>query len=171
MRLTRQSEIAIAILSACARRPDGYVHTQRAAMTAGATRQHTAKIAHLLLHAGLLRAMRGRGGGLGLALPAQAITLRAVLRHTQPELIETAEPGRGGRLSRGHLDIILHAAHGAFLALIDRFTIADLIAERSIQGWACSDCVLMKPACRSAWVAPHASCPERPDAQTLHVSR
>lgn len=170
MRLTRQSEIAIAILSACAQRPNGYVHTQKAAIAAGATRQHTAKIVHGLVHAGLLRTTRGRGGGIGLALPAEEITLRTILWHTQPELAQTVEPSRS-RTTSEHLDIIIHAAQGAFVALMDRFTVADLIAERSIRGLACGDCALMKPACRMASTTPRSSCSERPNAQTLHASR
>ena len=133
MRLTRQSEIAVAVLVACARRPEGYVQTSEAAVEAGASRLHTAKIVHVLVHAGLLKTVRGRRGGLTLALPAGSVSLGAVLRHTQPEIVETGAPVQRGRNARVPLDVVVHAARGTFATLMDRFTIADLVARGLVE--------------------------------------
>ncbi len=145
MRLTRQSEIAFAILAACARRPGRPILTSAAATEAGATRLHTAKIVNLLTNAGFLTTFRGRSGGLGLNTAAEAISLGAVLRHTQPELIE----GLGDRnqkrgAPRSNLATILDAASGTFVALMNRFTVADLVADRAVEHLACVDCRLVR---------------------------
>ncbi len=147
MRLTRQSEIAFAILTACARRPGEYVHTSIAAIEARASRLHTAKIVHLLVHAGLLVTARGRAGGIALARPAGSISLAAVLRHTQPDLVETDMPVRRKQAEHAPLSIVIHAARGAFLTLMDRFTVADLVAKPAVDRLACFDCGLMRAAC------------------------
>ncbi|MGE0627697.1 MAG: Rrf2 family transcriptional regulator [Hyphomicrobiaceae bacterium] len=147
MRLTRRSEIAIAILVACAKTRAGYAQTSEAALEAGATKAHTAKVVLLLVHAGLLKTMRGRGGGIALAQPAGSISLSTVLRHTQPEIVETCGPPPRARSSRTSIDIILHAARGTFVALMDRFSVADLAAERTMERIACFDCNFMRAAC------------------------
>lgn len=163
MRLTRQSEIAIAILTACARCPGEHVHTSVAAIEAGASRLHTAKIVHVLVHARLLTTVRGRRGGLALSLPAGSISLGAVLRHTQPEIVDTGAPVHRGRNVREPLDIVVHAARGTFVRLMDRFTIADLVAERTVARLACFDCNLMRSVCPAIASAPPRSCYERSD--------
>jgi Rrf2 family nitric oxide-sensitive transcriptional repressor len=162
MRLTRQSEIAVAVLLACARRPEGYVQTSEAAVEAGASRLHTAKIVHVLVHAGLLTAVRGRRGGLALSLPAGCISLGAVLRHTQPEIVDTGAPVQRGRNVREPLDIVVHAARGTFVRLMERFTIADLVAERTVSRLACFDCTLLRAACPAMSNAAIESHQERP---------
>lgn len=169
MRLTRQSEIAIAILGACARRPEGYVQTNEAALEAGATRLHTAKIVNLLVHAGLLTTSRGRRGGVALAQPSGSISLSAVLRHTQPAIVESSGPARRANADRSSLDIIVHAARGTFVTLMDRFTIADLIVGRSVDRLACFDCSFVRSACPAMPAASLDSCHERSEPHVEHT--
>jgi Rrf2 family nitric oxide-sensitive transcriptional repressor len=119
------------------------VPTSVAALEAGASKIHTSKVVHLLVGAGLLTAVRGRSGGLRLALPAETISLARVIRHCQPELIENA----GGRTVRRSLDsqlrLIIDTARQTFTSLLDRFTIADLVAGRAAYRPACADCRLL----------------------------
>jgi Rrf2 family protein len=147
MQLTRQSQIAVGILAACARAPNRYVHTYEAADGTGASREHAAKIGHVLRRAGFVTAARGRHGGIKLAQPAEAISLGAVLRHTQPALCNASRPGE--RSEEGVADAVLarivEAGWMDFVLLMDRFSIADLVAQRAPQRIACSDCRLMNP--------------------------
>jgi Rrf2 family nitric oxide-sensitive transcriptional repressor len=169
MQLTRQSHIAIGILVACARASDRYMHTDEAAIGTGATRSHAAKVAHLLLRAGFVRSARGRKGGIRLARPADAISLGAILRRTQPEFID-ASAGRAGKGGSGALDAVIAAGWSGFVQLMDGFSIADLVEERSPQRRACLDCRMMPtvdPTMRSDTRLPAPN--ERPDAH-VHPS-
>lgn len=128
MQLTRQSRIAIAILAACGGAADGYLHTDSAAAGTGASKDHAAKVAHLLLRSGFLKSARGRHGGIRLSRPAQMISLGAVLRHTQPEFADIS--GKGDQMSNNALDAVVAAGWAGFVQLMDEFTIADLLAGR-----------------------------------------
>jgi Rrf2 family protein len=151
MQLTRQSEIAIAMLVSCARADGNYVHTHHAAADTGASKEHAAKIAHLLLRSGLVLSARGRNGGIRLALPAERISVGAVLRSTQPEFVGPAP--RETRGTAAALSSIVEVGWRGFVDLMDGFSIADLVAERAPRRTACSDCRLMFP--RHALAASH----------------
>ena len=128
MHLTRQSQIAVAVLLACARAQGRYVHTYEASAGTGASRLYAAKIGHLLVRHRLAVSSRGRNGGIRLARPANEISLGAVLRLTQPELAGT--PGHGA-LGAGAVTLasVIEAGWSGFVHLMDSFTIADLAAE------------------------------------------
>jgi Rrf2 family transcriptional regulator, nitric oxide-sensitive transcriptional repressor len=140
MLLTRQAQIAVAILVACARGGDRYVQTHEAAAESGASREHASKVAHLLRNAGFVTATRGRSGGIKLARAASAITLGAVLRHMQPSLTQRS-PQHAGDLAM--LDTVVETGWMSFVLLMDRFTIADLLAGRSPHRPPCHDCRLL----------------------------
>ncbi|MBM7326274.1 Rrf2 family transcriptional regulator [Agrobacterium sp. S2] len=128
MRLTRQSEIAIAILAACAGAAGKTIRTMQAAEAADATKDHAADVVNYLVHEGFLKTMRGRQGGISLAVPATEILLGDVLRRMQPDLVRHAnihdlnEPGT----ANAALSAIVGAAEATFLTFMDRFTVADL---------------------------------------------
>lgn len=140
MLMTRQAQIAVAILIACARGGDAYMQTHEAAAGTGASKEHALKIAHLLRQAGFLTSMRGRYGGVKLAKSPASISLGAVLRDMQPKL--TPMP-RHSPADLSPLDTIVETGWRSFVQLMDRFTIADMVAGRSPQRAACLDCRLM----------------------------
>lgn len=144
MQLTRQSEIAISMLIACARAPGRYVHTNQAAAETGASKEHAAKVAHLLLRAGLVASARGRNGGIRLVRPPELISVGSVLRSTQPQLCEVSR--RDAQASgAATLTSIFEEAWRGFVDLMDGFSIADLAAERAPQRAACHDCLIYGP--------------------------
>jgi len=144
MHLTRQSQIAVGILAACARSPGRFLHTQQAGASSRATREHAAKIAHLLLRAGFLTTARGRNGGIALAQPPETISLGAVLRRTQPELSQVPRQSVEGNDTAQLASIVEQGLRG-FIDLMDGFSIADLVAGRAPQRRACGDCHLRAP--------------------------
>lgn len=125
MRLTRQSEIAIGILLACARNHNGMTLTLDAAQQAGTTKDFAARIVALLVRAGLLNGHRGRYGGLSLVAPPDAIRLGDVLRITQPDFA-TVETQLSGAVRNRAFDSILRAATTSFLDTMDDFSLGDL---------------------------------------------
>ncbi|MBT9371218.1 Rrf2 family transcriptional regulator [Rhizobium sp. CSW-27] len=153
MRLTRQCEIAFAILATCAGSPTRVMTTLQVAKASVTTKDHAAQVVSLLAREGFLRTERGRGGGITLALPAADILLGDVLRRVQPDLVQRA--GQGDIFGHGvthHVTpafaIILFAAEAAFLTFMDRFSVADLVGEAAIQRFACLDCRLLDPVLR-----------------------
>lgn len=162
MRLTRQTEIAIGILVACARTSSQPVQIRHAAAAAATTYAHAVKIVRLLADVGFITTVRGRRGGLMLALPPEEITLGAILRRTQPELVEMAAPaGRRRTAISTSLETIFTSAQSTFTRLMDRFTIVDLAAKPAVSRLACLDCRLINPVSRQRPDAGCAPCGER----------
>ena len=96
-------------------------------------RNHLVKVTQTLVHAGFVEGLRGRGGGLRLARPPEAIPLGEVVRATEESLaIVECFDGAKNRCAispactlRGVLD----EASRAFMAVLDRHTVADLVAR------------------------------------------
>jgi len=96
----------------------------------GISTHHLAKVAKHLARGGFIRSHRGRTGGLELAKAPSKINVGEVVRFSEPtlDLLEcfdgatSACPLTGGcRLERK-----LHDARAAFLAVLDRTTLAEL---------------------------------------------
>ena len=88
------------------------------------------KVANQLKRAGFLKATRGRSGGLELARPPEKIRLGDVVRATEPDfaLVECFAPGNSCLITpRCRLKGVLKEALQAFVATLDRYTLADLI--------------------------------------------
>ncbi|WP_192798215.1 RrF2 family transcriptional regulator [Brucella intermedia] len=150
MRLNRQSEIAIGILATCARAAGRIIRTMEAAETAATTRDHAAHVVNDLVHEGFLKTMRGRQGGIALAVPATEILLGDVLRRMQPDLVRHAEVRGADEPATANtaFNAIVGAAEATFLTFMDRFTVADLVSEAPARRIDCLDCELLNPARR-----------------------
>jgi Rrf2 family nitric oxide-sensitive transcriptional repressor len=143
------------MLAACAERSAEQVTTQQLAVAARTTKDHAARIVALLVRHGFLASWRGRHGGLILAETPEAIRIGAVLKATQSELAELrnrTEPA--DRSGNSIFDTIVQAAFANFLALMDRFTVADLVAQPPSRRVSCLDCGLMNPARLRPWPLP-----------------
>ncbi|MCY1666330.1 RrF2 family transcriptional regulator [Rhizobium sp. SL86] len=156
MRLTRQSEIAIAILTACAQAAGKTVRTMDVAEAAKATKDHAAQIVTDLVQQGLLKAMRGRQGGITLARPPEEILLGDVLRRMQPDLVRHTEARNSAEPPGANtaFTAIVGAAEATFFTFMDRFSIADLVSEIASRRVDCLDCALLNPAHRKRDTAP-----------------
>lgn len=69
MRLTNFSDYSLRILMYAATRDGKLVTIEETAAVYGISRAHLMKVANLLVHAGFLKSIRGRAGGLMLAKP------------------------------------------------------------------------------------------------------
>ena len=101
----------------------------------GISRNHLNKVAHQLGLAGYVETVRGKGGGLRLAKPPERIGLGEVVRHAEPDmaLVPCFEPLRGPCpiVPCCGLRGALHEARGAFMAVLDRYSLADLVEQRA----------------------------------------
>lgn len=130
MRLTQQTDYALRLLLHLAGMTTPSTSIARVAEAQGISRAHLMKIANLLSRAGLIAATRGRGGGVRLALSPEAIRLGDVLRITEPgcALVDCTYCQL---LTRCRLPRLLGEARQAFQAVLDRYTLADALAERT----------------------------------------
>jgi Rrf2 family nitric oxide-sensitive transcriptional repressor len=130
MRLTNFSDYALRLLIYAAARNDRLVTIEETAKVYGVSRAHLMKIANMLTRAGYLKAVRGRSGGLMLAKMPDKIRLGDVIRATEPDfaLVECfATDNECIITSRCRARGVLKEALGAFLATLDRYTLADLM--------------------------------------------
>ncbi len=134
MRLTLHTDYALRVLMHVAVKDDGLATIPEIAGAFAISRGHVMKVVQQLGHAGYLETIRGKGGGLRLARAAAAINLGAVVRTMENELgVVGCLQGPEGycRLERGCiLRRALGEATDAFLAALDRYTLADLVRPR-----------------------------------------
>ena len=93
------------------------------------SRAHLTKVVNTLTRAGYLTAVRGRSGGLRLAMPPEEINLGRVVRTTEPDfaLVECFSTGNQCVITGCcKLQGVLGEALQAFLAVLDRHTLASI---------------------------------------------
>ena len=97
------------------------------------SRNHLVKVVHNLATQGFIQTTRGRGGGLSLARPAQQINVGDVVRHTEVNfhLVECFDHDHNTcPISTAcFLKGALYEAQRAFIAVLDRYTLEDVLAN------------------------------------------
>lgn len=133
MQLTRYSDYSFRVLIYLALAPERLATIDEIAERYGISKAHLTKVVHRLGRLGFVETVRGRRGGLRLARPASAIRVGAVLRATEGDLalVECFGPPGGCAIEPAcGLRGALHEALAAFLAVLDGYTLADLVARR-----------------------------------------
>lgn len=133
MRLTFYSDYSLRLLMYLAVRPEKLVTIQEVAETYRISKNHLTKVAFDLGRAGYLSTTRGRGGGIRLAKKPEEIGLGQVLRITEQGagLTECFDPKTNQCAITGpcRLKGVLGRALGAFFAVLDEYTLADLTSR------------------------------------------
>ena len=133
MQLNVFTDYALRVLVYAASRPGERCLTADVAGSFGISRHHVVKVVNELQHLGYIDTVRGRSGGFSLALPPERIRVGDVVRRTEGRtaLVECFDGGANTcRLSSAcGLKGVLHDAFDAFLAVLDRHTIADMVAR------------------------------------------
>ncbi len=130
MRLTKYTDYGIRVLIHLSTFDDELGSIREIARTFDISQDHLKKVVQDLSSAGYIESVRGRNGGIRLARPADEINLGKVLRHTEGlnELIQCAgcpvAPVCG-------LPPVLAEATAAFVAVFDKYTVADLVNRKS----------------------------------------
>ena len=129
MRLSLHTDYALRTLIHLATHDDRLCSIAEIARAYAISENHLMKVVNMLARAGLVRATRGRGGGLALARPATEIRIGEVVRHGEKDmpLVDCAScriaPACG-------LSGVMGEAFGAFMGVLDRYTIADVASRR-----------------------------------------
>lgn len=138
MQLSQFTDYALRTLILAALNGDRRTTVDEVAGRYGISRDHVRKVVQHLAKLGFLDASRGRGGGFRLGMPAGDIRLGDVVRGTETgfALAECLRADGGGSAGGCPIDGvcrltgILRGAAKAFLAELDRHTLAEAVANR-----------------------------------------
>ena len=132
MRLTRYTDYALRTLLYLGANEPRQSSIAEIARAYGISENHLTKVVHQLGRLGLVRTIRGRGGGLRLALSPGEIVVGAVVRQTEEDLalVECFGEGACAITPACRLRRALAEALAAFLAvlLIGTFAGVDLVS-------------------------------------------
>ncbi len=140
LRLSLHSDYAFRMLMHAALRAPALTTVGEIAQAFALPAAHLNKVAQTLAAHGYLQTVRGRSGGLRLLTEPKLIRLGAVAMVTEPDfhIASCMSPG-GGKcriyepcLLRG----VLSDAANAFIAELNKWTLADLIGKRKPLLWA-----------------------------------
>lgn len=129
MKLTLFTDYAMRVLLYLALRPDRLCSIGEIAQSYGISRNHLMKVVNQLVRAGYVISHRGRAGGIRLGMAPEEINVGALIRYTEEDLVPVdcsacvIAPACG-------LTGALGEAMAAFLAVLDRYTLADMMVKQ-----------------------------------------
>ncbi|MEO7031662.1 MAG: Rrf2 family transcriptional regulator [Herbaspirillum sp.] len=133
MRLTTYTDYTLRTLMYLGVHREHTVTIRDIADAYGISKNHLMKVVHQLGLAGLIETVRGRHGGLKLKLEPENIILGDVIRATEPDFYMAecfdAEHNVCVLSAACGLQGVLRQATAAYLAVLDRNTLAALILE------------------------------------------
>lgn len=139
MQLTQYTDYTLRVLMYLAQTPERNVTITEIANFYQISRNHLVKIIHALAKQGLLHSMRGKHGGVRLAVLPEKIQLGALIRKTENHfaLVECLHPTASSlavasscTLTRQcGLKSIFNQALLAFFQVLDQYTLADALTK------------------------------------------
>lgn len=138
MRLTLYTDYSLRMLMYLGLKEDGLATIEEVASAYGISRTHLMKVAHRLGRAGYIETVRGRNGGLRLSRRPEDIVVGEAVRLAEDDFaIVECFPGGEGRCVISPVCILKSAlgeAMDAFFAVLDGYTLADLLKPRAELG-------------------------------------
>jgi Rrf2 family nitric oxide-sensitive transcriptional repressor len=118
----------------CALHPDELVRVEDVSRAYGISKAHLLKATRQLGQLGYLENLRGRAGGIRLAMAPSRIIIGEVVRHTEGnlELVEcfNANTNTCPLIGVCKLSNLFRAALRAFLVELDKVTLEDIASDR-----------------------------------------
>lgn len=134
MRLTRYTDYALRVLIFAALNARALSTIDAISAGYGISKNHLRKVVHDLSRHGFIETVQGRNGGIRLSKPAEEIRVGTVLRQMEQDmcLVECFDPPTNTCRIVGAcaLRSMLHDSLAAFLANLDRYSLADLVKPR-----------------------------------------
>jgi len=130
MRLRLHTDYALRVLIQVAIADGKLITISDIAESFDISKQHLMKVANNLSRKGYLDTVRGRGGGMRLRRPPRDINIGQVVRETEDKLDVIGCLGRRDYCPIERVCVlrgVMHDAIQAFLAVLDEYTLADLI--------------------------------------------
>src|SRR5699024_1737341 len=134
MRLTNYTDYALRVLIYLAVKDSDEKSTITEITEAyNVSRNHLMKVIHQLGRIGVIETTRGRGGGIVLAKQPEDITIGSIVRETEEDfhMVECFNSGANHCVLSPvcGLRSVLGEALAAYLAVLDKYTIADIIDQ------------------------------------------
>ncbi|BAK83565.1 Rrf2 family transcriptional regulator [Komagataeibacter medellinensis] len=136
MRLTLHTDYALRTLIYLGIHTDHLTFIREVVGVYGISENHLVKIIHRLGQAGFFKTVRGRNGGLRLGQPAASILIDDVVCHTEEDMAPV------GCMQHARIDAksciladccslrgVLGKALDPFIAVLDHYTLADVITD------------------------------------------
>jgi Rrf2 family nitric oxide-sensitive transcriptional repressor len=134
MRLTAFTDYSLRVLIFLAAEPARRATIAQVAGVFSVSENHLTKVVHFLGKQGWLANVRGKGGGVELAMDAKHIVVGRVVRATEGESLPAEcfgpEVAACSIVKVCRLRGVLQEAVDAFYAALDRYTLADLVRNR-----------------------------------------
>ncbi|GGC17046.1 HTH-type transcriptional regulator NsrR [Novosphingobium endophyticum] len=130
MKLTLFTDYSMRVLLYLAARPDRLCSIAEIAQAYRISQNHLMKVVNDLARSGYVESTRGRGGGIRLGKPPGEINIGVLVRHTE-EGFDLVDCGSCVIAPACGMTGVLKEAVSAFLAVLDRYSLADLMGKRS----------------------------------------
>lgn len=136
MHITRYTDYSLRVLMYTALKGDEQCTIQEIAEHYDISKNHLMKVVQELNNKGYLVALRGKNGGLRLTRDPESINVGRLIRDTEQNfsLVECFGDGNTCVLTPAcQLKRVLSEALEAFFAVLDQYTLADLLPEGKAQ--------------------------------------
>ncbi|MCQ8104000.1 Rrf2 family transcriptional regulator [Methylomonas sp. SURF-2] len=139
MQLTAHTDYGLRVLIYLTLHPDRLVTINELAAFFAISKNHLVKVVHNLGLKGFVRTVRGKGGGICLAAPAEKISVGSVVRELEGhfQMAECFNPNKQGLCAlqpECGLTSLLSNAVGQFLRVLDGAVLSDLLPEGRLAG-------------------------------------
>ena len=132
MKLTTYTDFGLRTLMYLATLPEGELSSvAHVAKLYDVSRNHLVKVVNQLAREGYIKAIRGKNGGIRLGRPASEIRIGDVVRELEPLTLVNCSQSFCHITPACRLKPVLQRATEAFLAELDKCTLADLIEHNS----------------------------------------
>jgi len=135
MRLTTFTDYSLRVLMYLGVHAGRMATIREIAVAHGVSENHLMKVVQALARSGCVETIRGKGGGLRLARPPEAINLGDVVRRIEDDstFVECFDSTANGcRIAPAcRLTGVLRSAVDAFYATLDAHTLADLVVPKA----------------------------------------
>ena len=136
MKLTSFTDYSLRVLIYLAADPSRRATIFEIAQAFAVSENHLTKVVHLLGKQGWIETVRGKGGGILLAMPPEDIRIGKVIRDAEggdmPAECFAKDGGRCIITRCCRLKGVLAEAVDAFYAVLDQYTLADISSNRHV---------------------------------------
>lgn len=129
MKLTLFTDYSMRVLLYLAAHPERLCSIAEVAQAYRISQNHLMKVVNQLARSGYVESVRGRGGGIRLGRPPEQINIGTLVRHTE-EGFDLVDCGSCVIAPACGMTGVLKEALLAFLTVLDRYTLADMMARR-----------------------------------------
>ncbi|MCP5382934.1 MAG: Rrf2 family transcriptional regulator [Kordiimonadaceae bacterium] len=134
MRLTSFTDYSVRVLMHVAKKNGALSSIREVSEEYDISKNHLMKIVHALGKGGYLETIRGKNGGFKLGQDAKKINIGKLIRYTEEDMnIVQCLGDQDGNCSlhkKCHFACVINEARNAFLAAVDKYTLADIVNDR-----------------------------------------